>query len=69
MSEMKHMGIAKRMVLMAVRERDDWRETVVLGFEGTREEAIKAIEADPREVFCDCKCAKLPDGSCSGKPA
>lgn len=65
---MRHMGIAKELVLMVVRERDDWRDNLP-EFVGTREEALKMIEADPRAVFCDCNCTKLPDGSCSGNSA
>lgn len=61
-----HMGVDKHYLLRIVREEGDWRDFFV-GFKGTREEAIKGIEEDPREVFCSCDCEKAPNGACSGK--
>ena len=62
-----HIGIDKRYLLKLIALRDDWREYLV-DWDGTREEALAALRADPRTTFADCDCRKNADGSCSGEP-
>jgi hypothetical protein len=59
-----HVGVAKRLVVEWIRT--DGAASVLNGWEGSDEDAIAAVLADPRETFVTCDCAKEPDGSCAG---
>lgn len=61
----KHMGAAKSAVIQWIKNYGV--KDVLPDFVGSEAEAIAAVEADPREVFCSCKCEKEPSGACSGK--
>jgi hypothetical protein len=61
----KHMGATKEFVLQCI---DRFGPAEVLrGWTGTKAEALEAVRQDPREVFCDCDCAKAENGACLGK--
>lgn len=63
----RHMGVAKRLLRMWIKQ--DGAKTVLVNWEGTDAEALAQLDADPREVFCDCDCKKTPDGACTGEPS
>lgn len=64
-----HMGVHKSQLLAWLRDEANDPKFLLAGFEGTREEAIAAVEADEREVFCSCDCKKAPNGTCTGLPS
>jgi len=61
-----HIGATKRYIVDAIEVYGPG-EVLVDADEMTREEAIKRIMDDPREIFCSCNCRKEEDGSCSGE--
>lgn len=67
MATTMHLGIAKEYLKRIIRQEGPAAVLSGAGAEMETEEALAAIEADPREIFCDCSCEKNPDGSCSGK--
>jgi hypothetical protein len=61
-----HVGIAKPLLLTLLRNVG--AASVLKGWTGSDEEAIAAINADPREVFVlSDECDRIgPDGACMG---
>lgn len=59
-----HMGATKQYIRQAIAR--DGAADVLVDWTGTDAEALEALAADPREVFCSCDCKKNPDGSCAG---
>lgn len=60
----RHVGFAKDYLVRVIRTHGSGE--VLSAWEGTDDEAIAAVQADPREVFCSCDCPKKPNGSCAG---
>ena len=60
-----HMGMTKGFVIQSIRRfgTDD----LLPDWSGTPEEAVAAIEADPRAIFCSCECVKDETGACTCK--
>jgi len=60
-----HLSLAKRYVLKLIREQGP--EHVLSNFEGTVDEAIAAVKADPRDSFVVGDCDHVDaTGRCLG---
>lgn len=60
----KHIGATKSFLHGLIVTRG--AKFVMPEWDGTDEEALKALQDDPREVICDCSCEKDERGACTG---
>ena len=61
----QHLSIAKSLIYKAVLK--DGPDRILKGWKGTKEEALQAIQRDPREWITDSECDnQSKDGRCLG---